>query len=237
MELAEERRVEWERDQATYMIYLEEQGLTYIPPTPMNWEECDDPNKLIKAINDGVILKDPITIISPSLEIQADDLVLRKSKLDYLKAEAIRARETNSIDVLSNLIELNENTSAKSTDLSTYPLDYIKGIVKDHFRFTLEIHPRKKKPMLSNDEFLQLVGWVSSFFKNKHELPKNITPILGNNIVKTDIRIAFKRLFKFAHPKQPLPKTFYALIPLCFHALKDDNEQTLQKTSDPTKNL
>lgn len=237
MELAEERRFELERDDAAYLIYLEEQGITYIPPTPMNWEECDDPIKLIKAINNGVILKDPITVISPNKEIHNDDLVLRKSKLEYLKAEAIRARDTNSIDGLSEVIELNKNLPNIPADLSVYNLDHIEDIVKDRFKFTLDIYPRKKVPMLSNDEYVKLVQWVTYFFINNYELPEIVTPILGTNIGKTKIRMAFKGLFQFCHPRQPLPKSFYSLVPLCFHALKDDNEETMQKTSDPDKAL
>ena len=237
MELAEERQYEYERDEATHMIYLEEQGITYIPPTPINWEECDNPIQLIKAINNGILLKDPITIISPNKEVQADDLVLRISKLEYLKAEAIKARDTNSIDGLSEIIDLNKNLPNKLVDLSVYNLDYIEAIVKDRFKFTLEVYPRKKVPMLSNDEYVKLVQWVTYFFINNYELPKNVTPIVGNNISKTRIRTAFKSLFQFCHPRQPLPKSFYGLVPFCFHALKDDNEETMQKTSDPDKDL
>jgi hypothetical protein len=237
MEQAEERRYECERDEATYMLYLEEIGETYIPPTPINWEDCNDALRLTEAINNGTVLKDPITIISTNIEIQADDLVLRKSKLEYLKAEAIRARDTNSIDGLSEVIELNKNISVKSVDLSVYNLDYIADIVKDRFKFTLEADDRKKVPMLSNDEYLQLVGWVTFFFKNNYELPIIDKPIVGKNIGKTRIRFAFKNLFQFCHPRQPLPKSFYTLVPFCFYALKDDTEATMQKTSDPDKDL
>lgn len=235
MERAEERRYECEREEATYMLYLEEQGITYIPPTPINWEECDDAILLIKAINNGNLLKDPITIISPNKDIQADDLVLRKSKLEYLKTEAIRARDANSINELSIEVKLNENLHIKLDDHSVYNISNIENIVKNRFQFTLEINGRKNVPMLSNDEYLKLVEWVTYFFINDYKLPNIDTPILGKNISKTRIRAAFKSLFQFCHPRQPLPKSFYDLVPKCFHALKDDTAETMQKTKNPER--
>jgi hypothetical protein len=215
---------------------IDDAGVTYVVKR-VDYEECTNAKQLTEALKYGLNLIDPVKIITPSKTIQADDLVLRKSKLEYLKAEAIRARDTNSIDGLSEVRELNKNISGKPVDLSVYNLDYIEDIVKDRFKFTLEVQPRKKVPMLSNDEYLQLVRWVTYFFINNYELPNNITPILGNKIGKTRIRTAFKNLFHFCHPRQPLPKSFYGLVPFCFHALKDDNEETMQKTSDPDKDL
>lgn len=71
-------------------------GIDYILK-PFNWEKIENAKHLTEALINGLNLEDSITIISPSKEIQADDLVLRKSKLEYLKTEAIKARNANDI--------------------------------------------------------------------------------------------------------------------------------------------
>jgi len=76
-------------------------GIDYILK-PFNWEKIENAKHLKDALLNGLNLEDPITIISPSKEIQADDLVLRKSKLEYLKTEAIRAGNANDIRELDN---------------------------------------------------------------------------------------------------------------------------------------
>lgn len=66
----------------------------------VNFEECINAKQLKEALKYGLNLIDPIRIISPDKDIQADDLVLRKSKLEYLKTEAIRARDAKDIEEL-----------------------------------------------------------------------------------------------------------------------------------------
>ncbi len=57
----------------------------------VNYEECTNAKQLKEALKYGLNLKDPITIISPDKEIQVDDLVLRKSKLEYFKVISWRS--------------------------------------------------------------------------------------------------------------------------------------------------
>ena len=64
---------------------LDHAGVTHVVKR-VDYEKCTNANQLKEALEHGLSLIDPIKIISPSKEIQADDLVLRKSKLEYLKA-------------------------------------------------------------------------------------------------------------------------------------------------------
>jgi hypothetical protein len=92
-------------EEATYKMYLEEQGIPYNPPktTPAtNWDTCNDAEKLITARKNGRIFKDPFTLISLDNKKSKQPLVLRKSKLEFLKTEAIRASNAITVDELDN---------------------------------------------------------------------------------------------------------------------------------------
>lgn len=89
---------------------LDDGGAPHIV-TLVNYEECTNANQLKEALEHGLNLIDPVRIISPNKKIQADDLVLRKSKLEYLKTEAIRARDANSIEELDAIGPLSGMTN------------------------------------------------------------------------------------------------------------------------------
>jgi hypothetical protein len=84
-----------------HQALIDDFGVTYAI-TRVNYEECNNAKQLLEALQYGLNLIDPIKIISPNKEIQADDLVLRKSKLEYLKTEAIRARDAHCINDLDS---------------------------------------------------------------------------------------------------------------------------------------
>lgn len=85
--------------------------------TLTNWEETKNAKELNKALEEGLELVDPVMIISPSETIQAEDLVLRKSKLEYLKSEAERARDAKGI------VELDDDEQSTNVASETISLD------------------------------------------------------------------------------------------------------------------
>lgn len=199
-----------------------------------NWEKCEDAYILKEAIRFKLVsLKDPVAFIDPSDCISKETLVLRKSKLVYLKSEAERASKVTSIDELD--VEPIKKEQIKEDVNTLNSLSDIKETVIKHFQFTLEIDDRKKKQMLSQEEFLKLVNWVTYFLENNYELPRIDTPIMEVHIGKTKIKSAFKKLIHLYHPKRPKPKSFYTLVAKCFYVLQDETEDSIQKTSDPDK--
>jgi hypothetical protein len=214
-----------------YYLDCDLQGIPYYIP---NWEICTDATKLTDAlINDYVELKDPIAIITPSKKISKKELIVRKSKLEYLISEAERAREANNIEEL-NVESIKKEQIKEEINTPTSFYDIEETVIK-HFQFTVEIDDRKKKQMLSQEEFLKLVSWVTSFFENNYELPHIDTPIMEVHIGKTKIKSAFKKLIHIYHSKRPKPKSFYTLVAKCFYVLQDETEASIQKTSDPDK--
>lgn len=223
----------WEKeDLKKRQEQIDDLGLEY-DLCPLNWEEVEDAKHLKEALINGLNLKDPVSFIDPSDSISTKPLVLRKSNLEYLKSEAIRAREANNIEELD--VEFIKKEQIKEDVDALTNLSDIKETVIKHFQFTLEINDRKKKQMLSQEEFSKLVSWVTYFLENNFELPSIDTPIMEVHISKTKIKSAFKNLILIYHPKRPKPKSFYTLVAKCFYVLQDETEGSIQKTSDPDK--
>jgi hypothetical protein len=221
-------------------MYIKEKNNFYDFEAPgfniSNWEECEDAYILKECIYFQLVtLKDPVAFIDPSDSISKETLVLRKSKLEHLKSEAERASKVTSIDELDDNIEINKNNQPKEDVIFENDLNDIENIVRKHFQFTVEIDDRKKKQMLSQEEFLKLVSWVTYFFENNYELPHIDTPIMEVHISKTKIKSAFKNLIHIYHYRRPKPKSFYTLVAKCFYVLQDETEASIQKTSDPDK--
>lgn len=193
----------------------------------VDYEQCTNAKQLIEALDHGLNLIDPVRIISPNKEIQAEDLVLRKSKLDYLKSEAIRARDAEIINDLDNLPP-NEG-SPSNTFISENEIK-----VKKAFEFTLK-EGKLKKQILSNEDHLRLLKWVTFYFDNEYKLPNVDTPISELNIGVTYIRYAFKLLIDQIHTPYARPESFYTLVPLCFKDLETDTKKDIQATSKPAR--
>lgn len=200
MELAEERQCESEREDAEYFSYLEESGYKIITLTPINLEDCNDALLLTEAINNGDLLKDPITIISPNKEVQADDLVLRKSKLEYLKTEAIRARDASNItelDAIEALPLISSNIT--SVNQLNYSQPTNEKIIQDFILNALEII----KPLggvyvmdrlLDGDNMERLNLYVTDLIKTG-DLPTNLLPFprtsLPNQFIRKTIHLIY----------------------------------------------
>ncbi|HEY9220925.1 MAG TPA: hypothetical protein VIO43_05015 [Lutibacter sp.] len=214
-----------EEQRELFSQYLEDR----LYEKPIDWEKCNDAEKLQIAINNRfVIFKDPVSFIEPSDSIYIKTLVLRKSKLEYLKSEAERASKAKTIDELDEidaLIFLGKKSPSKPSD--------IENTVQKAFKFTLKIDPRKKKQILSEEDYLKLVNWVTYYFENKLELPEIISPIKELNTGKTIIRYAFKELIDLLNNKKPRPESFYDLIRGCFKDLSSDTTILIQKSSKP----
>jgi len=146
--------------------------------TPTNWEETKNAKELDKALEEGLELNDPVRIISPSKTIQADDLVLRKSKLEFLKSEAVRARDAN------NIYELDDDISSTNTLIE--PISFNNSIdykskkeeaLKEVISKALEIIKPlggiyKLESLLNEPEMIRLSTYITSIFRTG-ELPTN----------------------------------------------------------------
>jgi len=109
-------------------FYNEE--INNIEPATVNWEKCDDAGKLIYAVKyNGISLKDPINIITYG----NNKIVLRKSKLEFLKLEAERANistifndiEGKSRQDKTELISNDNDANFKATQILNEKLDII----------------------------------------------------------------------------------------------------------------
>ncbi|WP_165732379.1 hypothetical protein [Polaribacter sp. 20A6] len=194
-----------------------------------DWEKCNDAVKLLKAINsEYVVLNDPIAIITPNKEIQVKALVLRKSKLEFLKTEAIRASRVNDIN------ELDED----SIDLPQQDTDdsSVRAKVSKAFRFTLSKDFRKDKQILSQQDYDKLVSWVTEYYEEDFTLPKITEPIKQVNTSKGNVFQVFKDLFLELCPEKykSKPDSFYNLIKACFYQYRNDEISNISKSKRPT---
>lgn len=100
-----------EKKYSDHLAMLDYNGL----PVP-NWELVDNAADLREAIETFLIhLKDPVTFINPSIEISKTTLVLRKSKLEYLKSEAKRASDA---EVIAELEDDEQSTNVANETIS-----------------------------------------------------------------------------------------------------------------------
>lgn len=176
--------------------------------------------------------------IDYTLEKPNPNPVKSKSDLIYLKEEATRAKNAK------NIKELNTATSdllVENEVLGT-PFD-IEKMIKDAFAFTRKEDPRNKKIALTEDDFNNLVKWVTYYFENGYEVPDINNSITGNGIKVTHIRYTFKILFddfkeemsKRGNLKQNMRKrkNLSALASKCFLQLKHDPIDAISKTKEP----
>lgn len=206
------------------------QGIPYDIP---NWEICTDATKLTNALNnDYVELEDPINIITPRKKISKKELIVRKSKLEYLKSEAERASKAEGIDNLDEKINIEHKEEDSSPE--------IRKKVEKAFQFTLQTRG-KKNQLLSNDDYERLVGWVTEYFENIVIKKDDMLPVIDSSITVnlkgyiTYIRYAFKLLEEEIGLPYPNPDSFYKLGGLCFADLKEDKPSDIQKTTKPIR--
>lgn len=168
--------------------HVDDAGVTYIVKR-VNYEESTDAKQLTEALTYGLNLIDPIKIISPNKEIQADDLVLRKSKLEYLKTEAIRARDAKGIDELDVNVLLPNKVRYNSLNDSKPKRD---EIVQEFIIKALEII----KPLggiyildslLDDADMKRLNNYVVALITTG-ALPSNLLPFLRTNVPNEFIR-------------------------------------------------
>ncbi|OAD46008.1 hypothetical protein [Polaribacter atrinae] len=218
--------------QKKYYKFLNDLAIKKIPSP--NWEESNDASSLINAINEfGIYLEDPITFIEPNKEIYKSTLVLRKSKLEFLKTEAERAKKATNIDELDELCKVDSSTLSINDSQEDSHNNEIQKAVKEAFNFTLKIDPRKKVQILSDEDFTKLINWVSSYYKNNLSLPVIKNPIMTVNTAKDNIRTAFKKLFVLLHPTKTKPDSFFQLITSCFYPYRKDKKSTIEKCKTP----
>lgn len=108
----------WETD------YLKKIQVTYnnmgidFTVKPRNWEEVTDAKALNEALINGLNIDDPIIILWSGKDIKYDDVVLRKSKLEYLLIEAKRAKKAKNIAELDDEQSTNVESETISPDSS-----------------------------------------------------------------------------------------------------------------------
>jgi len=132
--------------------------INYLNPIPINWEVCDDSVKLKYALKyKGISLKDPINIIKANDETQ---IILRKSKLEFLKLEVERAN------------------NFKDDYLEDAELNLINNSTSDGVNYDSLQNLNEKF-----DEFSELVKSLSTISPNKEYLNSQETAdFLGKSI-------------------------------------------------------
>ncbi len=207
--------------------YYQRPNLHLIEPL---WETCDDAATLMHGINKvKIVLKDPISIINPSVDIYDKPMVLRKSKLEYLKKEAVRASEATTIAELDDPQDLSAQNSISSNE----SISDIESKVKSAFEFTLKLDPRKKKQILSEADNIKLVEWVTYYFENNFKLPIIENPILNVHTSDGNIIWTFKILFKQLHPEIKGDVSKFQLLKKCFSNLRNADVKNLEKRGEP----
>jgi hypothetical protein len=229
----EEEFKTWEEKRLKdHQLMLDDNGVN-ITAERKCWETHTNAKEVNEALNEGLHVKDPIRIISFDNEINSKDLVLRKSKLEFLKTEAERAKKAITIDELDELDEVDLSTLSIDNSKEESDNNEIKKAVKEAFKFTLKIDPRKKVKILSDEDFTKLINWVSFYYENNLTLPDITKPIMTVNTAKDNIRTAFKKFFVLLHPTKTKPDSFFKLITSCFHPYRYDKKSTIEKCKTP----
>jgi hypothetical protein len=232
--LDEENKIQQQLDdehEETYMMYLEEEGLPYNPPkkTPsISWDTCNDAAILIQARKNGRKFKDPFTIISFDKKKNKLSLVLRKSKLEFLKTEAIRASSINTIneideelgqfqiDFTGKSIYNNPNPQKKEVTerLVLKAFEIIKPLGGSYRCFEL----------LNADEMKRLNNYIKTIII-KGELPTDSLSFpkieLPNDFIKKTIHLVYISIYK------KYKKEFVNLL----HLFEDFNDTSHKTTS------
>lgn len=222
----------WEDEKLKKHQELLDEGGIDFEVKGVNWEEVDNAKLLEEAFDNGLILIDPVRTITPSKTILPEDLVLRKSKLEYLKKEAERAREAEGI------ADLDESIASKNKSIDNLSIK-IEETVIDAFRFTKKKNLDNNKIILSEENYNYLVKWTTLYYVNEldsdkdSKLPIIDSPLKMPNIGITYIRFAFKELNDELNPKRPRPKSFYKFVASCFIDKGGYTEDLIRGTRQP----
>lgn len=164
-------REEYFKAMDQYCDDMDSQGIPYKFP---NWEECTDGKKIRDAINNKyVVLKDPVNFITSNPDIHQNELVLRKSKLEYLRNEAIKARNANSVDeldltkvTLNTKIRIKEITYQHSQSKNNLDIVQEKSINKAKEILKPLGGVYKLEEQLNNENMNRLYSYVESIIKS-----------------------------------------------------------------------
>jgi len=110
----------------------------------------------------------------------------------------------------------------------------IRETVKQHFSFMLKKDPKKRKQILSEQDYEKLVNAVSYFFEYDYKLPDISQPIKEVNTNKGNVEYAFKEVFsKLKKRSETPPDTLFELLTKLFERCKNDNITSIKKNSKP----
>jgi len=185
-------------DEEQLDYYFQRPNLSFIEPL---WETCDDAATLIYGIHKAKIeLKDPISIINPSVDIYDKPMVLRKSKLEYLKKEAVRASEAKTIAELDDPRGLSDQSSITTKDIVENSRSRLDLVVEEDIIKALKIiEPLggvyNRETLLDTYDMKRLDKYIGSIIKSK-PLPENINPFPILSIPNEFIRKTFHKVYK-----------------------------------------
>ena len=109
-------------------------------------------------------------------------------------------------------------------------MKYYKAKFRQDIQFD---DPRKHKKILSDNDFNNLIKWITFYFENNLILPEIDQPISEINTNKGNVIYALKSFFKKEYRSSFYPKTLFELYKSCFIPYKDDKIKNFLKRSEP----
>ena len=191
--------------------------LQYLQHFKKQTEFLSDERRLtyIKALN----IAPPKTSNTESPTFNQTVFEAQSNYYDFLKAYQNILREKGKLQNMKEIIFKKD-------------MEIEKGVRKA-FDFMLRNDPRKHRQILTENDFDNLIKWVSYYFNNDFQLPIIEQPIKEVNTAKGNVIITFKYLFKNLHPTKPYPNSLFQLYRMCFLAFRNDKMSNFLKQKEP----
>jgi len=167
----------------------------------------------------------------------ADYFYNPKSEMEKTLITFLRAKEGFLKDYLQGINDISQQPNSIKKDNidaseTTKELS-MREKVENAFSFMQRTDPRKHKLILNENDFNNLVGWVTYYFENEFKLPEIKQPIQKVNTNKGNVIYTFMNFFKQEHPAKTRPESLFILMRTCFYEYRDDEITNLKKQKEP----
>jgi len=143
----------------------------------------------------------------------------------------------DAIYLLESKIGELQNIELHSDHQKVEPVKIEKSLIKQKvesaFSFMLDKDPRQHKYILDENDYTNLINWVTFFFENEFKIPSIDTPIQKINTAKGNVFYTFKLLFKELRPSNRQPNDLFTLIKKCFYQYREDKITNMRKSKEP----
>ena len=117
--------------------------------------------------------------------------------------------------------------------------DSIQEQVETAFGFMQKTCPRKQKIILNENDYSNLINWITFYYDNNLQIPDIKTPIKNVNTNKTFVQLAFRYFYKEQYPNATFPDSLFEFYKSAFFPYRMDKKSNFYsaKNNDEVKQL